>query len=82
MSFSISGIIAVTFTCPTPAAGPISVPGLKAGDGVLYWTDVAAGGYGHPGTLVEGIVTVDDQINQISDTGSVFTCKLVLVRSP
>jgi hypothetical protein len=47
-------------------AGPISVPGLKVGDLVIWLLDTLDGGLKTGDSFLESVVSVDDQIQQIA----------------
>ena len=49
-------------------AGACTATGLNVGDKILSVTGVAAGTVGDQSALFETVVTVDDQIQQSSDT--------------
>lgn len=61
-------MILATNLTPSNGAGPISALGVKVGDRVItsFLTTSGVGvGQGNPGTFVEYIVSVDDEIQQL-----------------
>lgn len=48
-------------------AGSVSVPGLKVGDLVIFYAQ-APGGWQQPGATFESVVSVADEIQQLSSS--------------
>lgn len=78
------GFVSTTFTCLN-GAGSISAPGLKVGDRV-FWNLIhfmSHDAWQQPGSLFEQIVTVDDELQQLStDDLSSNTAEVVVIRGP
>lgn len=76
------GFISATFTARS-GAGSISVPGLKVGD-LVFWNlihFVSHDAWQTPGSLWEQVVTVDDQLQQLTtDDLSADTADIVVYR--
>jgi len=83
-TFSIVGIAKASFNGRN-GAGTISVPGVKAGDIVIWMADTPSGESLQVRSIefspwVEGIITVDDEVQQTVDgnaSASIFTILLI-----
>ena len=77
--------IAATGLAGSNGLGPISVPGAKVGDRVLtcFLTRSSSVGQEAPGTFIEYVVTVDDEVQQLDPSNlSSAVVDLFLVRLP
>lgn len=74
------GFLTFTFTGRN-GAGTISVPGVKAGDRVIWSTFTRSGitTYTHPGEVWDFGITVDDELQQIEAGNDSATAGEILV---
>ena len=78
-SVRIAGIIVVTFN-PIAHAGAISAPGLKVGDVALSFTSYRVNTANDFAGFYEGVISVDDEIQQTSDAITTDTITAAFVR--
>jgi len=80
MAVSFAGIGHVSFT-GNDGPGAISVPGLKVGDRVVWeMIGIVPPSYTPPGSSFEAVISVDDEIQQLSGHLSAYTCEVLFVR--
>jgi hypothetical protein len=77
---SAKGLFHVVFTA-TGGTGAISVPGLKIGDVAMSYTDSRINVAGSVATCFEGVISVDDQVQQVSALVNGDTITAIFVRA-